>query len=98
MNCRRCDRPLSNPTPAGLGNTCRKHKSNELTPAKTIRVAALFTRYQARRRYLVLTVPRVRVLVEDRPDGRFAVCDSCNGRCEHVEAVASTDNKRFPQG
>lgn len=100
--CKRCNRELKSHDETGMGRVCRM-KADRLSASETvkkIRVEPLFVRRQPHRSYLVFTSPRMRVVVEESGNSRFAKCD-CDPanlvRCEHIDIVAAIDRERFPQ-
>lgn len=96
--CKRCNRSLKIANESGMGKICQM-KANRAAASdeKSVRVEPLFLRRQARRSYLVFTSPRMRVVVSETSDGRFAHCDcGTNCFCPHIAAVAAYDRSVFP--
>jgi hypothetical protein len=83
-----------------MGKVCEM-KADRLSASETvkqIRVEPLFVRRQPRRSYLVFTSPRMRVVVEESGNDRFAKCDCTDILlCEHIQLVKTIDRERFPQ-
>lgn len=98
MKCKRCNRELKNHVETGIGKVCQM-KAQRLSEAvdRKIKIVPLFLRRIPRRSYLVMTQPRATVVVKDTQNGRFAECQNCAERCEHINLAAEMDNARFPQ-
>ncbi len=100
MKCKRCHRELKNHAESGMGKVCqmKANRLNNSDEKRAVRVEPLFIRRQPRRAYLVFTSPRMRVVVNETENGRFAHCDCGeNCLCPHIAAVANFDRARFPQ-